>query len=157
MTVPAGVVRHGPGQGHHLSARAGTRATFKVRGDDTAGAYAVVEWEHEASTPGPPLHIHDREEEAFYVLNGTVRVVVGDEPTEAGAGSFVLIPRGTPHTFSVTGDVAARLLIILSPPGYEGFWEELSSATGGGLSQPSPELMSALGHKYGMRVVPQGE
>jgi mannose-6-phosphate isomerase-like protein (cupin superfamily) len=71
MTVPTGVVRLEPGEGTHLSARAGTLATFKARRQDTAGGYTLIEWDHEPSAPGPPLHIHDHEEEAFYVVNGT--------------------------------------------------------------------------------------
>jgi mannose-6-phosphate isomerase-like protein (cupin superfamily) len=59
------------GEGTHLSERTGTLATFKARWQDTAGGYTLIEWEHEPSAPGPPLHIHDHEEEAFYVVNGT--------------------------------------------------------------------------------------
>lgn len=138
-----------------MAARAGTRATIKVRSDQTAGAYSLVEWEHQPRAPGPPLHTHEREEEAFYVVKGTVVVTVGDERTEEGPGAFIMVPRRTPHTFSVIGEEPATILLILSPPGYEGFWEELSMVTDGGAKQPSAETMSALGAKYAMRVFPE--
>lgn len=153
MTLPDGVVRYGAEEGTQLSARSGTRATFKVRERETRGAYSLLEWEHEPSAPGPPLHVHDREEEAFYVIKGQLAVTVGDEVTQAGPGAFVLVPRGTPHTFAVTGDETVTMLIILSPPGYEGFWEELAAATDGGREQPTPDTMAVLGAKYRMRVV----
>lgn len=138
-----------------MAARAGTRATIKVRSDQTRGAYSLVEWEHHPSTPGPPLHTHEREEEAFYVLKGTLIVTVGDEHSEEGPGAFIMVPRRTPHTFSVISEEPATILLILSPPGYEGFWEELSKATDGGATQASAETMSALGAKYAMRVLPE--
>jgi quercetin dioxygenase-like cupin family protein len=154
MTLPVSVVRLRAGEGEQVSPRAGARATFKARTEQTGGAYSLVEWEHEPGAPGPPLHVHDREEEAFYVLSGAVAVSVGGVRTEEGTGAFVLVPRGTPHTFSVVGDEPARMLLILSPPGYEGFWEELSAATDGGMRQPGADIMSGLGARYHMRVLP---
>ncbi|MFP5328166.1 MAG: cupin domain-containing protein, partial [Acidimicrobiia bacterium] len=69
----------------------GSHYRYKVVGSDTDGAYSLVE--ETLIEDGPPLHVHDREEEAFYVLSGRGVFVVGEERRELGAGDFVLVPR----------------------------------------------------------------
>src|SRR3954454_7426381 len=76
----------------------GDHYTFLVTGDETGGAYFVME----ALVPpggGPPPHIHTREDETFYVLDGEIEFLIGDELIDAGRGDFVSVPRGTVHRF----------------------------------------------------------
>ena len=73
---------------------------------------------------GPPQHIHKAEEEGFYVLEGEVNIKIGDRTIVGTAGSFVVIPRGTVHTFWNAGSKPSKLLVIFSPPGFEQFFFE---------------------------------
>lgn len=109
-----------PGEGEAIWF-ADNHMTIKARAADTGGAYGLVE-SHVRAGSGPPLHIHHREDEAFWVLSGELVVVCGDEQVRAGAGSFVFLPRDVPHTFQVTPDADAHLLTLLSPGGGEQFF-----------------------------------
>jgi quercetin dioxygenase-like cupin family protein len=95
---------------------------------------------------GPPPHIHKTEEEAFYVLEGSLNVLVGEHTIEANAGAFVLVPRGTVHAFSKSGTEPAKILIIISPAGFEKFLEEIAGP-------PDFEKISALAPKYNLVIV----
>ena len=72
----------------------------------------------------PPMHIHTREDEFIYVLDGEITAYVGDEALKAQAGGFVYMPRFVPHTFAIDGTGMARALIMYTPSGFERvFWE----------------------------------
>lgn len=107
----------------------GDRYTFLVTGAQSDGAYFIME----ALVPpggGPPPHIHRREQESFYLLDGTLSIQMGDTTVQASTGDFVHIPRGMVHGFRNTGTGTARMLLIFSPGGIERFFEEtLESAT----------------------------
>ena len=101
----------------------GDRYTFLVTGAQSDGAYFIME----AIVPpegGPPPHIHHREQESFYVLEGVLDIKMGDKVVQAATGDFVHIPCGTVHSFRNTGSSTARLLLIFSPGGIERFFEE---------------------------------
>lgn len=85
--------------------------------------FVVAEWRDSGAPPGPPrfiapLHVHYRDDEAWYVLEGTLRVRVGDDEVEAGAGSGVLVPRGTAHTYWNPEPMPARYLLVMTPNVY---------------------------------------
>jgi quercetin dioxygenase-like cupin family protein len=108
----------GPGEGQALWFL-GMLATVKSSAETTAGKVAVVE--HLASHgSGSPLHVHHREDEWFYVLEGELTFWVGGAVTVAPAGSFVFGPRDIPHTFIVSSD-QARFLLVTEPAGFEAF------------------------------------
>src|SRR5882762_3916187 len=91
---------------------------FLATGDDTNGKYAL--WE--AIVPpggGPPPHVHSREEEGFYVLEGEITFTIGDQRLVASAGTFANIPVGTPHSFKNESSKPARVLISVAPAGLE--------------------------------------
>ncbi len=101
----------------------GDRYTFLVTGAQSDGAYFIME----ALVPpdgGPPPHIHLREQESFYLLDGTLDIQMGDTVVQASRGDFVHIPCGTVHCFRNTGQNTARMLLIFSPGGIERFFEE---------------------------------
>jgi mannose-6-phosphate isomerase-like protein (cupin superfamily) len=96
---------------------------------------------------GPPLHVHEREDECFYVLAGELSVRCGQEAYQATAGSFVFLPRGRPHRFWSAGE-PARLLLISAPGGIEDYFAEINAAT-------ADAERDLAGERYGIRVVPQ--
>jgi quercetin dioxygenase-like cupin family protein len=101
----------------------GDRYTFLVTGEESGGAYFAME----AYVPpggGPPPHIHTREDETFYVLEGQLEFLLGEETIVAGVGDFVSVPRGTVHCFHNPGTETARLLLTFTPAGIEGFFKE---------------------------------
>ena len=122
------------------------RYTFLVTGAQSDGAYFIME----ATVPpggGPPPHIHRREQEVFYLLDGTLDIQMGDKVVKASTGDFVHIARGTVHCFRNTGDTTARLLLIFSPGGIEGFFEDsLERVTD--RSAPQPQNMEAVVARY---------
>jgi quercetin dioxygenase-like cupin family protein len=102
----------------------GGLATIKVTGKETDGLYSIVEV-LEPEGARAPLHLHRKEDEAFYVLEGEMTFHIGDETIKARPGSFVFGPKEVPHTYTVDSG-PARLLFLLSPPGFEGFVEAIS-------------------------------
>ncbi len=90
-----------------------------VDGEQSGGAYSLSEtWA--ARDNMPPLHVHHRNDETFYVLEGEVRLFVGDREVGLAAGQAAFAPRGGPHTYRVESD-RARWIVINSPAGYERF------------------------------------
>jgi len=97
------------------------RMMIRATAEMTGGAYGLVEtW----LPPGfsPPLHVHHREDEAFWVLEGVMTMVCGDRAMSGGPGSYFFLPRDVPHTFVVEGDAPAHMLTLLSPGGGEEFF-----------------------------------
>lgn len=97
--------------------------TFLVTGEESDGEYFAME----ALVPpggGPPPHIHRREDETFYVIDGSCTFRLGNETVTAGPGDFVNIPRGTVHCFRNDGTGTARLILTFTPAGIEHFFEE---------------------------------
>ena len=108
----------------------GVLATIKASHETTGGRVAVIE--HCAPQgAGSPLHVHRREDEWFYVIEGALAFWVGGDVIEAPAGSFVFGPRDIPHTFVVTSP-EARFLLVTEPAGFEGFMRTVG--------QPAPSL-----------------
>jgi mannose-6-phosphate isomerase-like protein (cupin superfamily) len=97
--------------------------TFLVTGEESGGAYFAME----ALVPsggGPPPHVHGREDETFYVLEGSCSFRLEDRVVVAGPGDFVFVPRGVVHCFRNEGPEPARLIITFTPSGIERFFEE---------------------------------
>ena len=117
-----------PGKGETLVNPVGGHVVFKARGSETGGTMTVLET---VVTPGdgPPLHVHVQADEAVYVLEGEIDFRVGDDVYENRPGSFVFIPRGTPHTFQNVGSGAARMLLMFTPSSIERLFE-LAAASG---------------------------
>ncbi len=93
--------------------------------EQTNGAMSIVDsWSPAGS--GPPRHIHAEEDETFVILSGTCKVWIEGEETSVGPGECAFIPRGTNHTFKVSGDAPSRHLVILTPGGFEGFFVDMA-------------------------------
>jgi len=126
----------------------GDHYTFLVTGAETGGAYFVME----ALVPpggGPPPHIHTREDETFYVLDGEVEFLLGEETVTARRGGFVNIPRGTVHRFINTGTDTARLVLTFTPAGIEHwFVETLERAPNGVGIEDVPDNVAEVAARY---------
>jgi quercetin dioxygenase-like cupin family protein len=120
----------------------GSTITVKLAGEQTGGQYAVIE-ESSPVAGGPPLHIHHQEDELFYVQEGEVEFQLGEQRFRAPAGSVAFLPRNIPHTFHNVGATASKVLVVISPARFVGFFEEID-----GLGQPTPEQFKALEQKY---------
>jgi mannose-6-phosphate isomerase-like protein (cupin superfamily) len=125
----------------------GQRLTYKVTAEHTGGAYALMEC---ISPPrgGSPTHIHHREDEGFYILDGTLEIKCGADAFTASAGTFALLPKGVPHSFSNVGTAAARLLCIQSPAGVEAFFAHLSVMADD--VRQDPVKVKELADRYGI-------
>lgn len=113
-------------------------------GAHTGGAFALME---QHCRPGfeNPLHVHHAEDEAFFVLEGTLELFVGESRLVAGPGSYVWGPREVPHGFRVHGDDPCRLLLLATPSGFDAFVAALGvPAAGPGFPPPGPPPMDAL-------------
>ena len=113
-------VLSGPGAGRTVTNAGGSSAELKLVGEQSGGEWAVVEWRVRAGAE-PPIHIHTREDEAIYVLEGAITAYVGDEKIEVEAGSYAALPKNVPHGLAVRGE-EARLLVTLQPAGAEYFF-----------------------------------
>ena len=145
---------HEPGEGE-VRWWFGGLATIKATKEQTGGHYTLVEV-LEPEGEGP-LHVHYREDEGFWVLEGQLTFEVGEEIIKAGPGSFVFGPKDVPHRFTVESG-PARLLFILSPAGFEEFVyatsepakeRALPPAPEGPPSEAEMEQLRALARQYG--------
>jgi mannose-6-phosphate isomerase-like protein (cupin superfamily) len=107
----------GPGEGREYPMGA-ISAVFKADGAETGQRYSISEWWLDPHTKGPGAHSHP-EDDVFYVLAGTMSVLVGTDWIEAGAGSFVLVPGSVTHDFENRGSERAGALNISAPGDFE--------------------------------------
>ena len=136
-----------PGGGRSIDL-GGIGVHFKIRGTQTGGQFAVVEHPVEPHVIVEP-HLHKNEDELSYVLEGTIWVRVGEAEMAATAGSYVWKPRGILHTFWNPGREPARILEIISPAGFERFFEELAVLMESG-ADPNDDRVAALSQRYGL-------
>jgi mannose-6-phosphate isomerase-like protein (cupin superfamily) len=122
-------------------------ARFLIDGPDTGERFSFVEHPMSPRALAAPLHIHTREDEYSFVLEGRMGALLGDEVVEAGPGDLVFKPRDQWHTFWNAGDEPCRILEIISPAGFERFFRELDAM--GGAIKADPDELAALGAKYG--------
>jgi quercetin dioxygenase-like cupin family protein len=102
----------------------GALMTFLATGEDTQGQFALIEMVQRKGNVPPP-HIHHREDEIFYVLEGELTVSVGDRTMKAVPGTMVFLPRNVQHSFTIESE-QARMLVLLTPAGFEGWFKEFS-------------------------------
>jgi len=149
MSDKAKAICVGPGEGPTVRGPVGGPLTFKVRGEQTGGRMTALE----NTVPpgeGPPLHTHDAEDEAWYILEGELRFSLDGVTASAPAGSFVFVPRGVPHCFRNVGDRPARLLVVFTPSGMERFFDRIAALGDGPVD---PAAFREIGGDVGMDVL----
>jgi quercetin dioxygenase-like cupin family protein len=136
--------------------------TFLATGKDTNGAYTQFEV---AVLPGggPPPHIHHREDETFYVVEGNLEIRLGEVNLLAQPGDYLRVPRDTVHAFRNVGEHLARMLLTMVPAGFEGYFMEVYQPVAD-LTAPPPEppadlldRMIQAAPPYGLEFVPPPE
>ena len=115
-----------PGDGRSVQL-GGLGVIFKLLAADTGGTFALVEHPIEPGTLAATPHRHQNEDEASYVLEGEISVEIGERVIHASAGTLVFKPRGIFHTFWNQGETRARILEIISPAGFEKYFEEVAA------------------------------
>lgn len=133
--------------------------TLLATGDETNNAY----FQFEAVVPaggGPPPHVHEREDETFYLVRGTLEVRLGDEVFAAKAGDFINTPRGTAHSFKNVGTDTAVMLVTFVPAGMEKYFEEVFPTAKDRTAAPPPitdeliHTMKEAAPRHGLEFVP---
>ena len=125
---------------------------FMVDGDESGGGFSLVEHPMPPRALAAPLHRHNREDEYSYVLEGRMGALLGDEVVEAGPGDLVFKPRDQWHTFWNAGEEPCRILEIISPAGFEAFFDELVDM--GGAVNADPQALAELSARYGLEMDP---
>jgi quercetin dioxygenase-like cupin family protein len=135
----------------------GLLAVIKVTAADTGGQMTIVEVTNPPGFVGP-LHVHHREDEGFWLLEGDATIEVGDTVIEAHAGDYVFGPRDIPHRYSA-GDAGCRMLFILTPGGMEDLIIATSEPAGSRTLPPpsteAPDLqrIATLAMAYGNELL----
>ena len=123
----------------------------RIHGRDTGGVVSAVE-SHDVTGGGPPPHIHHNEDETFQILEGEYEWTVGGQTFVAAKGTTIFAPRGVPHTYRYLGTEPGRLLCVITPSGFENFFEEINSLSPE-QQQDIPRVMEIAG-KYGLQFLP---
>lgn len=158
MSTPAQLIQLGSGEGPAFSA-VGDVYRMLATGEQTGGAYVLSE-ARVLPGGGPPPHIHHREDESFFVLEGEVTFQLGDKKVVAKPGAFIQGPRGIPHAFKNESAKPARMLIFVTPPGFEKFMAEFATPVPSFDSPPVPVTPADIGKllgiapKYGIEILP---
>jgi mannose-6-phosphate isomerase-like protein (cupin superfamily) len=124
---------------------------IRIHGRDTNGTVSVVE-SHDVLGGGPPPHIHHREDETFQILEGEYEFTIGEDAILAKPGTTLFAPRGVPHTYRYAGRSPGKLMCIITPSGFEGFFEEIGALT----AQEQKDIPRVIGiaEKYELEIIP---
>lgn len=147
----------GSGQGRFVEIGSGSVCTFKVTGKSTHGHFGLFEYTMKPHTAGPRPHIHKNMEEIFYVADGEVELLVGDQRVTARRGTIAVVPRGAAHAFSNPGAQTSVLHIMFCPAdSREKYFEGLAELTKGGRT-PDGQTILALMRAYDQEPVDKSQ
>ncbi len=124
---------------------------FMIGGDEAGGGFSLVEHPMPPRALAAPMHRHANEDEYSFVLEGRVGAKLGDEVVFGEPGDLIFKPRNQWHTFWNAGDEPARILEIISPAGFEKFFEEIVDMPAGA-PPTTPEQHIALADRYGLEL-----
>jgi quercetin dioxygenase-like cupin family protein len=125
---------------------------FMIDGGETDERFSLVEHPMSPRALAAPLHRHNREDEYSFVLEGSVGALLGDDVVIGRPGDLIFKPRDQWHTFWNAGDTPARILEIISPAGFERFFDELDGL--GGALQAAPDALADLCARYQLDMRP---
>lgn len=136
-----------PGEGASGGLVPGLGVVWKLDTRDTNGMVSVVEHPFEVGVLVPP-HLHHREDEYSIVTEGEIGFRSGNREVVLSAGGYITKPRGEVHAMWNAGPTPARMIEIISPGGFEGFFRELSALVAGG--PPTPQARLEIAERYGL-------
>jgi mannose-6-phosphate isomerase-like protein (cupin superfamily) len=140
-----------PGEGREIKIPGVAEiSTVKAGGAETGGAVSIHEQWHGPDDTGVPRHFHKQLDEMYYVLEGEMRFLLGEEEIVAGPGTFLYIPHGTVHAWRPTGTGSVRQLLIAIPGGFEGYLDEMQSLPA---PEEDPEAWRGLNRRWDAEVV----
>jgi mannose-6-phosphate isomerase-like protein (cupin superfamily) len=125
----------------------GQPMVVKIGGQESLGAYSLIEYSHAAGAKGPPAHVHQHHEEAFLVLEGELTLVVDGVPVRVGPGESAMVARGRVHQPTNTSDAPVRFVFINSPSMDE-FFVALSHLVADHGGQPPADALLELGERH---------
>ena len=141
----------------HVSSEAGKKwnvfgvaITGKILSEETDGAYTVIMTE----TPpagGPPKHVHEHEDELFYVLKGTYEFYCGEQTITAKKGDMVRLPKGIPHHFKNIDSITGITINTITPGGFEHFFDDIAAIAK--QRKPTRQEIDSIANTYGMRFL----
>ena len=137
--------------GSHI---ADVQSNYFLRGEHTGGSFSLTEIVFQPGSQGTPLHVHTREEETYYVIEGELEAHVGGEKVILGPGGSVMLPRNIKHKVFPIGNIATRVLMVISPPGLEGMLMQLDAISSGEFDM---ENVVRLSKQYGVQILPEDE
>ena len=124
---------------------------FMIDGEEAGERFSLVEHPMSPHALAAPLHRHNREDEYSFVVEGRMGALLGDDVVYAEPGDLVFKPRGQWHTFWNAGDEPARILEVISPAGFERFFEELVDLPREA-GPPEPATVAEIGARYGLEL-----
>jgi quercetin dioxygenase-like cupin family protein len=124
---------------------------IRIHGRDTNGVVSAVE-SLDVPGGGPPPHMHHREDETFQILEGEYEWTVGGKTFTGKIGDTIFAPRDVPHTYRYVGKTRGRLLCVITPSGFEGFFEEIG-AMSPQQQQDIPRVLE-IAKKFGLEILP---
>jgi quercetin dioxygenase-like cupin family protein len=128
----------------------GIPMVIRIHGRDTGGVLSAVE-SHDVPGGGPPPHIHHREDETFQILEGEYEFTVAGKNSVAKKGTTIFAPRGIPHTYRYLGQAPGRLMCVITPAGFEGFFEKIGALTAQ-QQQDIPRVLE-IGKEFGLEIL----
>jgi mannose-6-phosphate isomerase-like protein (cupin superfamily) len=143
----------GPDEGKKVDLGAGLGARFLAWSEETGGGFSLVEHPIAPRALCAPLHRHANEDEYSFVLEGRMGAQLGDDVVFAEVGDFVFKPRGEWHTFWNAGDTPCRILEVISPGGFEHYFDELPAALGDAIPKGEDAVGAVLAEvagRYGL-------
>jgi mannose-6-phosphate isomerase-like protein (cupin superfamily) len=143
-TRKVAVAKPGESRFAYSSAQQAALSPCKLTSNDSAGMLSIFELKV-PSRSGPVRHIHHREDEWLYVMNGQFRFEVGDEKLDLSPGASVWMPRGVAHVWANTSQSGGQLLMACQPGGFEKFFDELAK-----IPAADPAQITKVMAKYGM-------
>lgn len=128
----------------------GLGVRFMITGAQSGGGFTLLEQPLAPRALAAPLHRHSREDEYTFVLTGRIGALLGDEVVFGEPGDLIFKPRGQWHTYWNASDEESRMLEIVSPAGFEGYFEELIALSTQG--RPQPDVAAGLAARYGLEL-----
>ncbi|SKA85629.1 Cupin domain-containing protein [Prosthecobacter debontii] len=128
----------------------GNAITIRLHGRDTGGALSVIE-SIDKPDEGPPPHIHHREDETFQIIEGEYEFTCGGQAFKATKGATIFAPRGVPHAYRCVGRNPGRMVVTITPAGFEEFFDEVGRLSP--QEQAIPRVME-IADRYGLEFLP---